>query len=101
LPGFIAAVNKTATVSAGATEIYYMSYLYGFCASAVVFIVLHRIFPAPSLDAFVKNGMSATETRMFYREMWDDVGYEDEGVIEGTAKHVDMQVVVTDVEGKN
>ncbi|OIW25708.1 NCS1 nucleoside transporter family protein [Coniochaeta ligniaria NRRL 30616] len=100
LPGFIAAVNTSATVSAGATEIYYMSYLYGFCASGIVFVLLHRVFPAPSLDAFVRNGMSAAGTRMLYREKWDDVGYEDGVVIEGADKHVDVEVDAVDVERK-
>lgn len=78
MPGFIAAVNTSVVVSSGATELYYLSYLYGFCASALVFIILHKIFPARSLDDFVKNGMPAEETRHFYRTKWDNVGYEDQ-----------------------
>lgn len=100
LPGFIAAVNTSVIVSDGVTEIYYLSYLYGFCASGLVFILLHRIFPAPGVDAFVKNGMSSAATRMLYREKWDNIHYEDGGVIDGVGKQVDVEVVPTDIETK-
>lgn len=98
LPGFVAAVSTSATVSAGATELYYMSYLYGFCASGVVFILLHRIFPVASLDMFVKNGMSPMATRMLYREKWDDIHYEDD-IIEGTDKQIVTKIKTVGMKG--
>lgn len=90
MPGFIAAVNTSATVSSGATELYYLSYLYGFCASGLVFILLHRLLPAPNFDAFVRNSMSAEGAQMYYKEKWDDIQYEDGGVITGEDKQEDI-----------
>ena len=74
-----------------------MSYLYGFCASGLVFILLHMVFPAPALDAFVKNGMSPKETKMLYREKWDDIHYEDGGVIEGEDKQIRVDMKAVDI----
>ncbi|KAJ9131029.1 NCS1 nucleoside transporter family protein [Pleurostoma richardsiae] len=86
MPGFIAAVNTSASVSDGATELYYMNYLYGFCASGVLFILLHKIFPAASLDEFVKNRMSPGETMFLSREKWDNLNYETGAILEGAGK---------------
>lgn len=78
-----------------------MSYLYGFCASGLVFILLHRVFPAPSLDAFVRNGMTSEATRALYRQKWDDIHYEDGGATEGVDnKQVDFETVAADIEPK-
>ena len=76
-----------------------MSYLYGFCASGLVFIALHMIFPAPSLDAFVRNGVSAEETRFMYRDKWDNIGYEDQGIIDGTGKEENAITRTSDKAG--
>ncbi|KAI0145283.1 permease for cytosine/purines, uracil, thiamine, allantoin-domain-containing protein [Xylariaceae sp. FL1272] len=78
LPGFIAAVNTSVSVSDGATNLYQLSYFYGFLASGIIFILLHKIFPARKLDAFVNDGVSPEQTRFLYQEKWDSVGYEDE-----------------------
>ena len=94
MSGFIAAVNTSAVVSSGATELYYLSYLYGFCASGLVFVALHKIFPARSLDNFVKNGVSAEETRHYYRTKWDNIGYENQGPM-GDNK-IDETITVND-----
>ncbi|KAK8003317.1 hypothetical protein PG989_003036 [Apiospora arundinis] len=79
LPGFIAAVNPDIGVSAGATNLYDLSFIYGFVASGFVYWLLHVVFPARALDAFVKNNMTAGQTRRHYREKWDAVeGFEAE-----------------------
>ncbi|KAL6233633.1 hypothetical protein BDW75DRAFT_251916 [Aspergillus navahoensis] len=65
MPGFIAAVNTSITVSDGATEMYYMNYLYGFLASAAVHTFLHRVVPDQKLDAFVKDGIPAKAQRLY------------------------------------
>ncbi|KAB5532677.1 permease for cytosine/purines, uracil, thiamine, allantoin-domain-containing protein [Coniochaeta sp. 2T2.1] len=100
MPGFIAAVNTSATVSAGATELYYMSYLYGFLASGVVFVLLHKIFPARSLDTTARNDLSPSEPRMLFREKWDNIHYEDDGVIEGADKQIAMMMSMVVVQEK-
>jgi NCS1 family nucleobase:cation symporter-1 len=76
LPGFIAAVNTSVTVPDGATELYYMSYLYGFFASGAVYALLHRLFPAAQLDNFVNGSMPAEQLIGLYSDKWEDVGYE-------------------------
>lgn len=67
----MAAVNTSVVISDGATELFYLNYLYGFLASAVAYALLHRIFPDRKLDAFVQNGASARETQRFYNRRWD------------------------------
>ncbi|KAI1205191.1 NCS1 nucleoside transporter family protein [Annulohypoxylon truncatum] len=83
LPGFIAAVNTSVIVPDGLTQLYYMSYLYGFLASFFAYALLHRIFPDASLDSFVNSGGSARQMMAVSREKWDDVDYEPVGVIDG------------------
>ncbi|KAK1463054.1 hypothetical protein CCUS01_08459 [Colletotrichum cuscutae] len=61
MPGFIAAVDTSATVSEGATELYSMSYIYGLLSSGLVYAFLHWLFPARILNAFVKDAPSARE----------------------------------------
>ncbi|KAH8655434.1 NCS1 nucleoside transporter family protein [Xylariales sp. PMI_506] len=82
LPGFIAAVNTNVTVPAGVTELYYLNYLYGFLSSALVYIVLHTAFPAPTLDAFVKDNMTPEQTMNYYRQKWEDMDDSDRHVID-------------------
>ncbi|KAK8058132.1 hypothetical protein PG994_008580 [Apiospora phragmitis] len=83
LPGFIAAVNPDITVPAGATHLYDLSFIYGFAASGSVYSLLHVVFPARALDAFVKDSMTARQTMNHYREKWDAVDGSgiDEGVV--------------------
>ncbi|KAM5359734.1 hypothetical protein ACJZ2D_014261 [Fusarium nematophilum] len=71
LPGFIAAVNLSITISDGATELYYMNYLYGFLSSAFVYALLHWAVPDKKLDAFVRESPSAKELQQLYNGRWD------------------------------
>ncbi|KAK8113350.1 NCS1 nucleoside transporter family protein [Apiospora sp. TS-2023a] len=81
LPGFISAVNPEIIVSVGATNLYDLSFIYGFVASGFVYFLLHLVFPAPALDAFVKNSMTARQTMSHYRQKWDAV--DGPGIEEG------------------
>ncbi|KAK1544786.1 hypothetical protein CPAR01_02288 [Colletotrichum paranaense] len=71
MPGFIAAVDTSATVSEGATELYSMSYIYGLLSSGLVYALLHWLFPARSLNAFVKDAPSARELQGIQQSKWD------------------------------
>ncbi|KAK7936046.1 hypothetical protein PG985_001541 [Apiospora marii] len=85
LPGFISAVNPHVVVPTGATNLYDLSFVYGFVASGFVYFLLHTIFPARALDAFVKNDMTARQAMSHYREKWDAVdgsGIDEEVVVQ-------------------
>lgn len=71
MPGFVAAVDTSVTVSPGATELYYMSYVYGLLSSGLVYAALHRIFPAKALESFVRTAPSARELRELHLGEWD------------------------------
>ncbi|PNY21209.1 Uncharacterized protein TCAP_07265 [Tolypocladium capitatum] len=71
LPGFISQVNSSVKVTDGAVQLFYMNYLYGFVASAVVYALLHRVFPATALDGFVRDEISARGLQQHYRDRWD------------------------------
>ncbi|UKZ57460.1 hypothetical protein TrVGV298_011317 [Trichoderma virens] len=71
LPGFIAAVNLSVSLPEGMTELYYLNYLYGFVSSAVVYALLHWIFPAKEVDDFVKTAPSAREVQQYYTDRWE------------------------------
>ncbi|KAJ0298280.1 hypothetical protein COL5a_002825 [Colletotrichum fioriniae] len=71
MPGFIAAVDSSVTVSESATELYSMSYIYGLFSSGLVYVLLHRLSPARSLDAFVKDAPSARELQQMQQSKWD------------------------------
>lgn len=71
LPGFVAAVRPSLTVSDGATEIYYLSYLYGFIASALSLSILHLIFPARRVDEFVRRDTTAQSVQQYYQDHWE------------------------------
>ena len=71
LPGFIANVNPKVEVAAGWSHIYLICFVTGVGISFVVFILLHYLFPAPSLQAWVTSQPSARETMRFYNEMCD------------------------------
>ncbi|KAK6451528.1 hypothetical protein FP744_10007779 [Trichoderma asperellum] len=71
LPGFIAAINTSVSLPAGMTELYFLNYLYGFISSAVVYSLLHLIFPAKHVDDFVKNAPSAKEVQRHYTDRWE------------------------------
>lgn len=59
------------TVSSGATELYYMNYLYGFLSSAAVYSVLHCVLPDNKLSDFIHSGDSVKETQQLYHGRWD------------------------------
>lgn len=61
------------TVSDGAIELYYTNYLFGFLASVLVYSLLHLIWPAQHLDAFVRDSPSAESLQQTYREQWECV----------------------------
>jgi len=71
LPGFIANVNPKVEVAAGWSHVFSISFSTGVGISFVVFILLHYLFPAPSLQAWVASQPSARETMRFYSEMYD------------------------------
>nr|XP_036579909.1 ncs1 nucleoside transporter family protein [Colletotrichum truncatum]KAF6787665.1 ncs1 nucleoside transporter family protein [Colletotrichum truncatum] len=82
MPGFVAAVDTSFTVTDGATELYYMSYMYGLLSSCVVYAALHRVFPARNLDSFVKNAPSARELQEFHLGRWDITLAETPNVVD-------------------
>ncbi|GKT56686.1 NCS1 nucleoside transporter family protein [Colletotrichum tofieldiae] len=82
LPGFIAAVDMSVTVSEGATELYYMSYLYGLLSSGLVYALLHKVFPARALDAFVRDAPSPRELQEMQKGKWDVTLAETPDILE-------------------
>ena len=74
MPGFISAVQPSIKVPIGATRLYYICFLNGFAISSVVFILLHRFFPAKSHQAFVDDRLTARATMAKYQEKWDATG---------------------------
>ena len=44
--------------------------------------------------------MSSSEAQMLYRKKWDDIHYEDGGVIEGADKQVAVVMSTVDVQEK-
>lgn len=105
MPGFVAAVDTSVTVSPGATELYYMSYIYGLLSSGLVYAMLHRIFPAKALDSFVRTAPSARELRELRLGEWDctlaetpNVQVVDEDGVPGhRSKTADTAAIKTDV----
>ncbi|KAK7417789.1 hypothetical protein QQZ08_011485 [Neonectria magnoliae] len=71
LPGFIAAVDKSVSVTDGATELYFLNYIYGFLSSAFVYSLLHRVFPDAKSDAFVRDSPSAKALQEHYQTRWE------------------------------
>ncbi|KAK6212819.1 hypothetical protein LQW54_004908 [Pestalotiopsis sp. IQ-011] len=90
LPGFIASINTSISVSDGAIELYYLNYLYGFLSSAGCFALLHWVFPDACVDAFVKGSESVKEIMYQHHLVWD-------GPMDGGSDHQD--VVSQEVEG--
>ncbi|KAI8192525.1 ncs1 nucleoside transporter family protein [Colletotrichum sp. SAR 10_75] len=93
MPGFVAAVDTSVTVSPGATELYYMSYVYGLLSSGLVYAVLHRVFPAKALDSFVKIAPSARELQEFHLGKWDVTLAETPNVVDVLSGHGDASLV--------
>lgn len=59
------------TVSDGATELYYLNYLFGFLASGLLYWALHLIFPDEKSDEFVRNSQDAKTLQQLYHTRWD------------------------------
>ncbi|OLN87315.1 Uracil permease 2 [Colletotrichum chlorophyti] len=89
MPGFVTAVDTSVTVSEGATELYYMSYVYGLLSSGLVYALLHRLFPARALDSFVKNSPSARELQHLHQGKWDVTLAEATGVLESNSTRIE------------
>lgn len=87
MPGFIAAVDTSVSVSPGAIELYYMSYIYGLLSSGLVYAVLHRVFPAKALNSFVRAAPSARELQEFHLGKWDVALAETPNVVDVVSGH--------------
>ena len=68
LPGFIASVNPKVGMAVGLSHVISIYFFTGVGISFVVFILLHYLFPAPSLQAWVASQPSARKTMC---EMYD------------------------------
>jgi NCS1 family nucleobase:cation symporter-1 len=55
----------------GFTNLYYMCFLAGSLISGFVYAVLHIVFPAPSVQAFVESSSTPSELMARYQEKWD------------------------------
>jgi len=74
MPGFISAVNTSIHVPIGCTHIYDISFLTGFSIAASVFVLLHHLFPARAIDAFVQNNASTSRQVMAeFQDKWDSM----------------------------
>lgn len=71
MPGFIASVQRSLSVPLGFTHLYYICFLSGFFISAVVYTVLHYIFPAKAVQQWVKSSASPAVLMREYRDQWD------------------------------
>jgi len=69
LPGFVASVGQKVEVAAGWSHVYSICLFPGVGISFIVFALLHYLFPAPSLQAWVVSQPSARKTMQFYDEM--------------------------------
>ncbi|RDW82878.1 NCS1 nucleoside transporter family protein-2 [Coleophoma crateriformis] len=70
-PGFLASVSPGIRVTVGWTHLYDLCFISGSCIAAFVYILLHYIFPAPKLQAFLKNSASPKELMVKYQDSWD------------------------------
>ncbi|KAL4935176.1 hypothetical protein BDV06DRAFT_234578 [Aspergillus oleicola] len=86
MPGFVAAVNTSISVSDEATELYYINYLYGFLVSAAVHTFLHWVIPDRKLDSFVKDATPAKEIQALYNSRWEVAAGQD--AVEGEVQVV-------------
>lgn len=76
LPGFVAQINGDQTMPEPAMELFYLNYLYGYLVSGVVFVALHKLIPARSVDDFVRKPETARQLQLHYRQLWDEVPSE-------------------------
>lgn len=71
MPGFISAVNPSVVVPRGCTRIYYINFLTGFLIASVLFVLLHRVFPARGVDSFVGSPVTRYNNILHFRNKWD------------------------------
>ncbi|KAH7310666.1 NCS1 nucleoside transporter family protein [Stachybotrys elegans] len=71
IPGFVAAIDVTISMPDGATELYYLNYLFGFVTSGVLYYLLHLIFPDAKVHEFVQTAANPKELQRSYREIWE------------------------------
>lgn len=81
-------MNTSVTVPEGATQLYYLNYLYGFLSSGLVYIALHMVFPDASLNAFVKDSTTPQEAMVYYRRKWDDSDHSSQYMHDAEAPKV-------------
>jgi NCS1 family nucleobase:cation symporter-1 len=60
-----------------------MSYIYGFIASALVYALLHKVFPSKAQADFVNQPATSIEVRRLYEERWDVTLAETMDIING------------------
>ncbi|KAH7027208.1 thiamine transporter [Microdochium trichocladiopsis] len=80
LPGFIAAVDTSGiaeTISDGAVELYYMSYIYGFLSAGAVYVLLHHVFPAAAVQGFLRTAPSRKVLEEAVDAEWDVASLSD------------------------
>jgi NCS1 family nucleobase:cation symporter-1 len=80
MPGFVASVQPSVTVPIGIIHLYYICFLVGFVISASLYCFLHFIFPAKSLQEFVKNGSTPASLMSQYQDRWDGDGIGRENI---------------------
>lgn len=71
----------------GVTELYYINYLYGFLSSGLVYTLLHIVFPAREVDAFVKESPSAREVQRHYQDRWEVELSQTAHVLDDSSSH--------------
>ncbi|KAE8149174.1 permease for cytosine/purines, uracil, thiamine, allantoin-domain-containing protein [Aspergillus avenaceus] len=72
LPGFVVTIDPSITVPVALTRMYYICFLTGAAISAIVFTVLHCIFPASGVQSFVKTAPASEVLMREYRQQWDN-----------------------------
>jgi hypothetical protein len=60
-----------------------MSYIYGFISSALVYALLHKVFPSKAQADFVNQPATSIEVRRLYEERWDVTLAETMDIING------------------
>lgn len=71
MPGFVAAVNSSVTVSIGWTRLYYISFLVGTAISALTYSALHYFFPAPSVKDYLLQAPPRRVVQAQFTAKWD------------------------------
>lgn len=74
MPGFIASVNTSVHVPIGCIRLYDICFLSGFAISIVIFVVLHRLFPADNMQMFINSPQTSSELVHYYRQSSDTEG---------------------------